>query len=296
MSAPLITATDLVKVYRDFWRRPIVRAVDGLGFELHKGALMAIIGPNGSGKSTTLKMLLGLLRPDEGSLSILGHPAGSIEVKRAIGFLPELSALHSFLTPRQTLDFYGSLFGLKRAERTLRTEQLLEMVRLKAVADRPISGFSKGMVRRVGLAQALVNAPSLLLLDEPTSGLDPEACREMKDLLLALKGAGVTVLMTSHMLGDVEEVCDEVMVMSRGRAVARGPVGDLLRCDDAVRFIVDGVSPSEADRACQTLSEALGRPVRTDSPTLSLEAFFLKTIRSDEVPFKPAPFLLEPRR
>lgn len=295
MSEVIIRAEGLVKTFRDFWRRPIVRAVDNLSFELKRGEQMAIIGPNGSGKSTTLKLLLGFLRPEVGTIEILGYSPTSIEAKHRIGFLPEISALHTFLTPRQTLDFYASLFGIDKPTRRRRIDELLEMVRLTPVADRCIAGFSKGMMRRVGLAQALINAPDLLLLDEPTSGLDPEACHEMKELLLALKSIGVSVLMTSHVLGDVEEVCDRVLVMRRGQCVLQGEVNSLLRQERATQLTLEDLTPGQIATLREELSARYGCPIQIDTPAISLEKLFLQTIATDATPFRPAPFLMEAR-
>jgi len=295
---PAIETTGLRKVFRDFWRRPTVCAVDSLHLAVRAGEVFGLLGPNGSGKSTTIKMLLGLLRPTAGSISVLGRPAADIRAKARIGYLPENTHLHRFLTPRETLLYYGSLFGLDRRTRRARTDELLEMVDLAGDAERPIGGFSKGMARRVGIAQALVNAPDLLILDEPTSGLDPVACREVKDLIRALAAGGVTVLMTSHLLADVEHVCDRIAIMHRGMVQAEGAVGDLLLRSDTIRFLVTGLSDAEAAPLRDELAARLGRKVVTDHPAVPLEAFFLDVLaRAAGKPtvlthFQPAPFLV----
>lgn len=296
---PSIETTGLRKVFRDFWRRPTVCAVDSLSLTVRPGEVFGLLGPNGSGKSTTIKMLLGLLQPTAGTISVLGQPATNIRIKGRIGYLPENTHLHHFLTPRETLRYYGSLFGLGRRVCHDRVEALLQMVDLVGDAERPIGEFSKGMARRVGLAQALINAPDLLILDEPTSGLDPVACREVKDLIRSLSASGVTVLMTSHLLADVEHVCDRIAIMHRGMVQAEGAVGDLLLRTDTVRFLISGLSEAEAAPLRCELAARLGREVVADHPSVSLEDFFLGVIaRATDTPtvlthFKQAPFLAE---
>jgi ABC-2 type transport system ATP-binding protein len=289
----VIETRNLKKTFKDFWRRPTVEAVRELNLTVACGEVFGLLGPNGSGKSTTIKMLLGLLHPTAGEIRVLGAPPDDTRAKARIGYLPEVSHLHPFLTPRETLRYYASLFGLERAQARRRTEELLEMVDLMGAADRPVGRFSKGMARRVGLAQALVNAPQLLVLDEPTSGLDPIGCREVKDLVRLLSTSGVTVLMTSHLLADVEDVCDRVLILDRGAVRAEGRIGELLRQPDAVRFQVEGLGEAEAAALRGELEARVGRPVRQDCPALSLEAFFLQALAKDGRgrTFEMAPFL-----
>jgi ABC-2 type transport system ATP-binding protein len=290
----VIQIKNLGKIFKDFWHRPVVEAVKDLNLTIQQGEVFGLLGPNGSGKSTTLKMMLGLLRPTNGTIELFeGHGPEDVAAKARLGYLPEVSHLHEFLTPRETLLYYASLFGLPQADAKRRTKELLQMVGLESVADRAVGKFSKGMARRVGLAQALINAPELLILDEPTSGLDPIGCREVKDLVRLLAKSGVTVLMTSHLLADVEDVCDRVAIMNRGELCAYGSTRDLLRNPDVVRFSIPGLSAEAATEIRHQLEQRAARPVHQDFPEMSLEAYFLKVVspESDNTAFKVAPFL-----
>ncbi len=223
----VIQLEQVTRIFRDFWLRPTVKAVDGLDLAVQRGETFGLLGPNGSGKSTTIKMILGLLSPSSGKVELFGLPPRTVAARAKLGYLPELSYLHPFLTARETLAYYAGLCGLSRAVARERADELLQMVKLTDVASRPVAGFSKGMARRVALASALIGKPELLILDEPTSGLDPVSTREVKLLIRALAKNGMTILMTSHLLADAEDVCDRVMILNRGRAVAEGKVAEL---------------------------------------------------------------------
>ena len=227
MSEHVIELDGVRKTFRDFWLRPTVKAVDGLSLAVEKGEVFGLLGPNGSGKSTTIKMILGLLTPSAGQISLFGLSPSSVEARRRLGYLPELSYLHPFLTAQETLAYYGGLCGLSRRDAKERTRELLEMVGLSDVAKRPVGGFSKGMARRVALAAALIGKPDLLVLDEPTSGLDPISTNEVKLLVKALKAGGMTILTTSHLLADAQDICDRVMILNHGASVAEGKVSEL---------------------------------------------------------------------
>lgn len=215
------------KTFRDFWMRPTVEAVKELDLAVGKGEVFGLLGPNGSGKSTTIKMILGLLTPSSGEVTLFGLSPKSVRARAKLGYLPELSYLHPFLTARETLKYYAGLNALPSSVAKARSAELLKMVKLEDVADRPVSGFSKGMARRVALASSLIGRPELLVLDEPTSGLDPVSTKEVKLLIKALAKSGMTVLMTSHLLADAEDVCDRVAILDRGRKVADGRVSEL---------------------------------------------------------------------
>ena len=225
--ANIIELKDVKKTFRDFWLRPTVNAVDGLSLSVEKGEVFGLLGPNGSGKSTTIKMILGLLTPSAGKISLFGLPPSSVAARRRLGYLPELSYLHPFLTAQETLAYYGGLSGLSRSEAKSRTHELLAMVGLSDVAKRPVGDFSKGMARRVALAAALIGKPELLILDEPTSGLDPISTKEVKLLVKALRSGGMTILTTSHLLADAQDICDRVMIVNHGKCVAEGKVSEL---------------------------------------------------------------------
>ena len=271
--APAVEVRGLGKIFRDFWRRPTVVAVVGVDLEIGAGEVFGLLGPNGSGKSTTMKILLGLLHPTSGSVRVLGRSPRDVAVKSRIGYLPEESYLYEYLTARETLDFFGRLFGLERC-----TEQLLDMVGLAGAAGRPVREYSKGMARRLGLAQALINDPQLVLLDEPTAGLDPIACRQVKDLVRELAHRGKTVLLCSHLLADVEEVCSRVAIMHVGRIRALGRLSDLLEKKDRLRVTLPDLGPEETRRLLSVIRERIGQEPETDRPSVSLEQFFLNVV------------------
>ena len=276
---PVVSATGLTKEFRDFWGRPKARAVNDIDFEIRPGEVVGLLGPNGSGKSTTVKMLLGLLYPTGGRLTVMGRSPKAVETKRDIGYLPEESYLYKYLTAEETLDFFGSLFNLSAADRARRIDQLLDMVGMTHARRRRVGEFSKGMARRIGIAQAMINDPSFLILDEPTSGLDPLGCREVKDLILTLKKRGKTVLVTSHLLSDVEDICDRVIVLYGGKIRAQGALSELLTVSDSTT-ITTPVLPKEAmDKVLGILRESLhGEEFRVDHPRRTLEEFFLDVI------------------
>jgi ABC-2 type transport system ATP-binding protein len=276
----VVAVRGLTKVFKDFWGRPKARAVDNVDFEVRRGEVFGLLGPNGSGKSTTVKMLLGLLYPTRGHIEVFGRSPRHVQTKSRIGYLPEESYLYRYLNSRETLDFFGNLFTLPKKDREARTEQLLEMVGLTQTRTRAVGEFSKGMQRRIGLAQALINDPDLVILDEPTAGLDPIGCREVKDLILALARRGKTVILSSHLLSDVEDVCDRVVILYGGKVQAIGTLRELLAKPDSVRITM----PPLARETMQRLMELIRRDVsedkvRIDTPTQNLESYFLDVVQ-----------------
>ncbi len=273
-----IACVGVTKTFNDFWMRPRVRAVENVSLEVRRGHVYGLLGPNGSGKSTTIKMLLGLLQPTAGRLAILGKLPTDVAVKRLIGYLPEESYLYRFLTGRETLEYFGRLFGLDARARRERTDMLLEMVGLEAVQHRPVGEYSKGMQRRIGLAQSLINDPQLLILDEPTSGMDPVGSRQIKDLIATLGRRGKTVLLCSHLLGDVEDLCDRVAIMYGGRIRAEGTCAELLTQTDATVLETSALPDEVVSEVRDTLARHELSIQRVERPRRSLESLFLEIV------------------
>lgn len=275
----VISAQGLTKVFKDFWGRPKARAVEGIDFDVKRGEVFGLLGPNGSGKSTTVKMLLGLLYPSGGRISVFGHSPRHVQTKSRIGYLPEESYLYRYLNSEETVDFFGSLFHIDSKERRVRAEQLIEMVGLENARRRHVGEFSKGMQRRIGLAQALINDPDLIVLDEPTSGLDPIGCREIKDLILTLAERGKTVILSSHLLADVEDVCDRAMILYGGRVQAIGTMKELLSDRNATRITSPALSRETMDHVLKLIREdTKSQEVHVDNPTQNLENLFLNIV------------------
>lgn len=275
----VVEAVGLTKEFRDFWNRPKAKAVNDIDFEVREGEVLGLLGPNGSGKSTTVKMLLGLLYPTGGRLTVFGRSPRDVDTKRMIGYLPEETYLYKYLTAAETLDFFASLFNLSAGERRLRSEQLLDMVGLAHARNRQVGEFSKGMARRIGLAQAMINDPSFLILDEPTSGLDPIGCKEVKDLIRLLKKRGKTVIVTSHLLGDVEDVCDRVIILYGGKIRAQGPISELLTVKGSSRITMPDLPDAAMEQIVSIIKQNLhGGSYTIDHPHMSLEDFFLDVV------------------
>lgn len=272
----------LTKVYKDFWGRDKVRALDDLNLTIHRGEVFGLLGPNGSGKSTTIKLLLGLIFPTAGRASVLGQPAGSTVINERIGFLPEESYLYRFLNGEEILRFYGRLFRIPRKELNRRVPELLDIVGLDAKArKRKLREYSKGMARRIGLAQALINNPDLILLDEPTTGLDPIGTREMKDLILSLKAQGKTVLLCSHLLADVQDVCDRITILFRGKMQKLGEVKQLLEVQDVTQVNAKGLSAVQIEELRQMLARMGVGDAAITHPTTTLEDLFMRVVKEN---------------
>jgi ABC-2 type transport system ATP-binding protein len=276
----VVAVRGLTKIFKDFWGRPKARAVDSVDFEVKRGEVFGLLGPNGSGKSTTVKLLLGLLHPTKGHIEVFGRSPRHVATKSRIGYLPEESYLYRYLNSRETLDFFGNLFELSKGDRNNRAEQLLEMVGLSQAHLRAVGEFSKGMQRRIGLAQALINDPDLVILDEPTSGLDPIGCREVKDLIVALARRGKTVILSSHLLADVEDVCDRVVIYYGGKVQAMGTLRELLATPDAIRITTPALPRETLERVLEIMRKDVAQDkVQIDTPTQNLESYFLEVVK-----------------
>ena len=278
----IIDAVGLTKIFKDFWMRTKATAVDGITFNIQKGELFGLLGPNGSGKSTTIKLILGLLNTTRGRLTVFGREPHDVAVKRFIGFLPEESYLYPYLNSTETLDYYGRLYGIGRKIRKRRSEELLEMVGLSQVAHRQVGEFSKGMMRRIGLAQALINDPELLILDEPTSGLDPIGTRQVKDLLVELKNRGKTILLSSHLLSDVEDVCDRMAILYGGKIHAEGTADELLVDSDHTLIRMPRIrNDGTISQIESILAQNEGTSIESvEQPRQNLESFFINIVES----------------
>src|SRR5262245_45343479 len=271
---------NLTKIYKDFWGRDKVCALDSLNLTIHRGEVFGLLGPNGSGKSTTIKLLLGLIFASRGSAYVLGEPAGSTRINERLGFLPEESYLYRFLNGEETLKFYGRLFKIPSKDLKTRVPKLLDIVGLDEKArKRKLREYSKGMARRIGLAQALINDPELILLDEPTTGLDPIGTREMKDLILDLKKQGKTVLLCSHLLADVQDVCDRITILFRGKRMELGYVRDLLQVEDVTQISARGLKDGQVQEVQQFLNQMGVSDAQVSHPTTTLEDLFVRVVK-----------------
>ena len=278
----VVETRNLSKTYRDFWGRSKKVALKPLDLTIRRGEIFGLLGPNGSGKTTTIKLILGLLFPTSGAAFVFGRDAGDVGKNERIGYLPEESYLYKFLDAEETLDFYGRLFDMPPAERKRRADVLIEMVGLGRDKNRQLKEYSKGMTRRIGVAQALINDPALVVLDEPTSGLDPIGTREMKDLILDLKARGKTVIMSSHLLADVEDVCDRIAVLHQGELKELGRVEDLLRVTDVTQIRARNL-PAAAVAEVRSVLERHGvSGIEIGNPTTTLEDLFLEVVRDTE--------------
>ena len=278
----VIETRNLTKVYRDFWGRQKVRALKALDLEIRRGEVFGLLGPNGSGKTTTIKLLLGLLFPTSGQALVFGRDATDVTKNERIGYLPEESYLYRFLNAEETLDFYGRLFNMSATVRRRRAAELIKRVGLSKAKRRQLKEYSKGMTRRIGLAQALINDPELILLDEPTTGLDPIGTREMKDMILELRGQGKTIVMCSHLLADVQDVCDRIGILYQGELKELGRVDSLLKLRDVTEFRASGLSEAAQEEIKAVIERHDGELIFAGNPTSTLEELFLRIIAESE--------------
>ncbi|MCS7049852.1 MAG: ABC transporter ATP-binding protein [Verrucomicrobiae bacterium] len=276
-----IRTQNLTKKYRLGWRLGKLKALEGLNLTVREGEVYGLLGPNGSGKSTTLKLLLGLIEPTEGEAWLFDVPCRKVESRLHVGFLPENPYFYRFLTGAETLEFYGKLCHLRGAPLRRRIDELLELVGLSHARNRRLAGYSKGMLQRIGLAQALIHDPKLLLLDEPTAGVDPIGSRDIRDLILRLKQMGKTVLLSSHLLAQVQEVCDRIGVLHLGKMILEGDVQTLIRDQNRLAITVENLPESAKATVESVIARTGGRVVGIEHPQTTLEALFLEAVRKD---------------
>ena len=284
MSVIPVEIERLTKVFPVPLRRERVVAVHNLSLRVEKGEVYGLLGPNGSGKSTTLKILLGLVTATSGETRVFGEDSSSVRSRRDVGFLPENPYFYKFLTGAETVRFFGKLSGMSGDGLEARVEELLELVGLTDAAARRVGSYSKGMLQRIGLAQALVQDPGLLVLDEPTAGVDPVGSREIRDLILELKARGKTVLLCSHLLSQVQEVCDRVGILARGRLVREGRVEDLLAISDRSEIIVENASTEKLAQLEEAARRLGVRIVSSGRAQTTLENLFLEAIEPGQSP------------
>jgi ABC-2 type transport system ATP-binding protein len=282
-STPAVEIRDLVKDFKTSFRRQPLRAVDGVSIRIMPGEVYGLIGPNGSGKSTTMKALLGLVAPTSGNCAIFGRDSLKVDSRNDVGFLPENPYFYKHLSGEETLRFYGKLCGLGGASLAARIDELLSLVDLEGARHRRVGGYSKGMLQRIGLAQALIQEPRLVILDEPTAGVDPVGSRQIRDLILKLRERGITVFLCSHLLEQVQEVCDHVGIIFGGRMIREGRLEDLIAIEDQTEVVLKDASPELLEKISALVAATPGSSlVRTGKPRTTLERLFLREIREEE--------------
>jgi ABC-2 type transport system ATP-binding protein len=284
MTEPAVALTGVTKVFPVPFQRRSVVAVRDLDLEVAPGQIYGLLGPNGSGKSTTLKIILGLVAPTRGHAEIFGRPSDEVASRESVGFLPENPYFYKFLTGEETLKFYGKLCGLRGAGLKRRVDEMLSLVGLTSARDRRLAGYSKGMLQRIGLAQALIHEPALVVLDEPTAGVDPAGARDIRDLILNLKKRGITVLLSSHLLGQVQEICDRIGILANGRLVREGPLRDLLGINNQTQLILQDASPQFLAELDAQAARSGARVIERGQPLTSLEQLFLEATEPRERP------------
>lgn len=275
MATPAISIQNVTKVYAIPFRREKVTAVENLSLTVEPGQVYGLLGPNGSGKSTTMKIVLGLVTPTSGTTEIFGRESTAVASREEVGFLPENPYFYKYLTGEETLKFYGKLCGLSRPRIRERTKELLKLVGLENAADRRLGGYSKGMLQRIGLAQAMIQEPRLLVLDEPTAGVDPAGSREIRDLILDFKQRGITVLLCSHLLEQVQEICDRIGILHRGAMVREGKLEDLISIQSQTELILENASPALLAEIQSLIAASPAKLVEQRKPQKTLERYFL---------------------
>jgi len=282
MNGPAVAVTGLTKVFPASFRRQSIVAVRDLDLQVSPGEVYGLLGPNGSGKSTTLKIVLGLVSPTRGQTEIFGRNSRLVESREAVGFLPENPYFYKFLTGTETLRFFGQLCGLSGASLKKRVDEMLELVGLTDARDRRLRGYSKGMLQRIGLAQALINEPRLVVLDEPTAGVDPAGSRQIRDLIVDLRRRGTTVLLSSHLLAQVQEVCDRVGILADGVLVREGRLEELLAIENQTELVLENASDKLVNEIEALAANSGAKLVARRRSATTLERLFLEATRNDE--------------
>ena len=282
MIEPAVNLTGVTKVFPVPFQRRSVVAVRDLDLEVARGQVYGLLGPNGSGKSTTLKIILGLVAPTSGNAQIFGRDSEEVASRQSVGFLPENPYFYKFLTGGETLRFYGKLCGLRGGRLKRRIDEMLALTGLTSARDRRLGGYSKGMLQRIGLAQALIQEPALLVLDEPTAGVDPAGARDIRTLILDLKSRGMTVLLSSHLLSQVQEICDRVGILANGRLVREGPLPDLLGLENQTQLVLQDASPQLLAEVEALAARSGARVIERGPPRTSLEQLFLEATGPEE--------------
>jgi ABC-2 type transport system ATP-binding protein len=253
--------------------------VDQLDLEVKDNEIFGLLGPNGSGKSTTIKIVLGLVEPSQGECTIYGKPSRMVEARRRVGFLPEAPYFYRFLSGRELVRYYAKLCGVKRSEREDAVDSVIQLVGMGEAAHRRVGTYSKGMLQRIGLAQAIVHDPQLVILDEPTAGVDPLGSAAIAEIIRELKSRGKTILLSSHLLAQIEGLCDRVAILHRGKLVREGAIDELVSVQEAESFVVEGLGPEGRSALEAAISKAGGRLIRKEKPRLSLDRFFLDEVQ-----------------
>jgi ABC-2 type transport system ATP-binding protein len=279
MSTLAISIENLTKVYPIPFKREQVTAVRNLSLAVEAGQVYGLLGPNGSGKSTTMKIVLGLVAPSSGRTEVFGRDSRTVESREDVGFLPENPYFYKYLTGAETLAFYGRLCGLRGAKLRNRGKELLALVGLEAAADRRLGGYSKGMLQRIGLAQAMIQEPRLLVLDEPTAGVDPAGSYEIRNLILDFKKRGITVLLCSHLLGQVQEICDRIGILHEGLMVREGRLVDLISIESQTELILENATPELLAEIRGAVERSKGRMIEERKPQTTLERYFLEVTK-----------------
>lgn len=282
MSEPAISIQNLTKDFSVGMSGVKLRAVDGLNLEVQDNEIFGLLGPNGSGKSTTIKILLGLLEPSAGECTIYGKPSATVEARRSVGFLPEAPYFYRYLSGRELVRYYARLCGVAKADLASAVDSVIELVGMKDAAQRRVGTYSKGMLQRIGLAQAIVHDPQLVILDEPTAGVDPLGSAAIADIIRELKSRGKTILLSSHLLAQIEGLCDRVAILHGGKLVREGRIDELVTQEEADSFVVEGLAVEGHSAVQEAIEASGGRLVRVEKPRLSLDAIFLSEVQKRE--------------